>query len=191
LWPRSGCRRCCHTVQSVLPCKIAFSGFNLEKLLWLNGEHLRRADAGRLVSILAADFADRFEKLNAMADLRSPLGERIVALAAQKVKTLAELADLTAPLVAPEPPAVGLPKLPDPVAGIVKGLLARSGGFASSHEAEMELKRLATEAGLKIGDLTQPLRLALTGRAVSIGVFDTMATLPWERTAARLRKFGV
>ena len=40
--------------------------------------------------------------------------------------------------------------------------------------------------GVKLGDLAQPLRAALTGRATSPGIFDVLEILGREESLARL-----
>ena len=52
---------------------------------------------------------------------------------------------------------------------------------------EAALRRHADEAGVKLGQVAQPLRAALTGRATSPGLFDVMAVLGREESLARLR----
>ena len=47
-------------------------------------------------------------------------------------------------------------------------------------------RAFAEEEQLKLGRIAQPLRVALTGRAVSPGVFDVMETLGRDETLARL-----
>jgi len=42
------------------------------------------------------------------------------------------------------------------------------------------------ETGCKLGQVAQPLRAALTGRATSPGLFDVMAVLGREECLARL-----
>jgi len=44
------------------------------------------------------------------------------------------------------------------------------------------------EEGLKMGQLAQPVRVALTGRTASPGLFDVMEVLGAERTLFRLRQ---
>ena len=41
--------------------------------------------------------------------------------------------------------------------------------------------------GLKLGQLAQPVRVALTGGTVSPGIYEVIAVLGKERTVARLR----
>jgi glutamyl-tRNA synthetase len=46
---------------------------------------------------------------------------------------------------------------------------------------------LVEEEGIKMGVLAQPVRVALTGRAASPGLFEVMEVLGRERTLHRLR----
>ena len=47
-------------------------------------------------------------------------------------------------------------------------------------------RTFAEDEGLKLGKVAQPLRAALTGRAVSPGVFDVLVTLGRDETLARI-----
>ena len=58
----------------------------------------------------------------------------------------------------------------------------------SKHEWEEAFKKLVEEAGIKMGQLAQPVRVALTGRTASPGLFEVMEVLGRERTLIRLRK---
>jgi glutamyl-tRNA synthetase len=51
---------------------------------------------------------------------------------------------------------------------------------------ETAVKAFAAAAGQKLGQVAQPLRAALTGRAVSPPVFDVMAVLGRAETLARI-----
>ena len=62
------------------------------------------------------------------------------------------------------------------------------GGVAFEHDAlDQAARALATEAGVKFGDLVMPARIALTGKKVSPGIFDVILLLGRERTVRRLR----
>ncbi|MFC7662445.1 hypothetical protein ACFQWF_05675 [Methylorubrum suomiense] len=52
---------------------------------------------------------------------------------------------------------------------------------------ESAVRRYAEEAGIKLGQIAQPLRAALTGRATSPPVFDVLAVLGRDESLARLR----
>ena len=59
--------------------------------------------------------------------------------------------------------------------------------FTDAIYEEDAVREFAEEAGDKLGKVAQPLRAALTGRAVSPGVFDVLAVLGREESLARLR----
>ena len=51
---------------------------------------------------------------------------------------------------------------------------------------ETDIRSLAEEMGIKAGTLIHPLRLALTGRTSSPGIFDVLQILGKERVVRRL-----
>ncbi|MCA9248359.1 MAG: glutamate--tRNA ligase [Planctomycetales bacterium] len=51
---------------------------------------------------------------------------------------------------------------------------------------EATLKQFVEEQGIKIGEIIHALRVALTGKAVGFGMFDTLAILGRERCLARI-----
>jgi glutamyl-tRNA synthetase len=53
---------------------------------------------------------------------------------------------------------------------------------------EQELKAFVAERSLKVGALIHPLRLAVTGRSVGLGLYDALAILGRERSLARIRR---
>ncbi len=67
--------------------------------------------------------------------------------------------------------------------------LAAVGDWAAA-SLEAAVRAFAEENGLKLGQAAQPLRAALTGRAMSPGLFDVMAVLGREETLARLADQG-
>ena len=49
------------------------------------------------------------------------------------------------------------------------------------------MRAYVAEAGVKLGEVAQPLRAVLTGRAVSPGVFDVFEVLGREESLGRMR----
>jgi glutamyl-tRNA synthetase len=49
------------------------------------------------------------------------------------------------------------------------------------------IRAFADARGLKLGKVAQPLRVALTGRTVSPGVFEVMVLIGRDETLARLK----
>jgi glutamyl-tRNA synthetase len=56
------------------------------------------------------------------------------------------------------------------------------------HAAEEAFRGLVTELNQKASDLVHPVRVALTGKSVGPGLFETMAILGKEKTVRRLRQ---
>jgi glutamyl-tRNA synthetase len=73
----------------------------------------------------------------------------------------------------------------------VDALIAADGVLAEvdlNDEADVErrLRALADELGLKAGQLFMPIRVAVTGRTQSPGLFETLRVIGKERCRARL-----
>jgi glutamyl-tRNA synthetase len=56
----------------------------------------------------------------------------------------------------------------------------------SSETTEAAMRAFAETHGLKLGAVAQPLRVALTGRTTSPGIFDVLSVLGREECLARL-----
>ena len=52
------------------------------------------------------------------------------------------------------------------------------------------MRNFAEQNNLKLGAVAQPLRVALTGRTTSPGIFDVLAVLGREECLARLARSG-
>ncbi len=110
----------------------------------------------------------------------------------ERAKTLVELLDSAAFLYAKRPLA-----LDDKAAGILaNGGRERLAGALQKLEAlpawtaestETAVRAAAEAAGVKLGQIAQPLRAALTGRSTSPGLFDVMTVLGRDESLARLR----
>ena len=56
----------------------------------------------------------------------------------------------------------------------------------SAETTETAMRNFAEQNNLKLGAVAQPLRVALTGRTTSPGIFDVLAVLGREECLARL-----
>jgi glutamyl/glutaminyl-tRNA synthetase len=61
-------------------------------------------------------------------------------------------------------------------------------GDFNAKTAEEAFRGLVSELGIEAGVLVHPVRVALTGKAVGPGLFETMVVLGQERTVRRLRE---
>ena len=162
--------------------------FNPEKFLWLNQHYIKEYSAERLAEEMLPFWSRLTE-----APVEQSFARNIVHDMQGRAKTLVELAegsqfylqeDLTYEEEAVrkfltsgvgehlEAIAAGIPDLADYTK---KGI-------------ESFLRELAEKHGIKLKDVAQPLRVALTGKTVSPGIDDVMITLGKEKTIARLRR---
>jgi glutamyl-tRNA synthetase len=110
----------------------------------------------------------------------------------ERAKTLVELVDganfliVETPIV---PDEKALKLLDADAKAYIAALVTRFEGVTTWDAAALEAEvRAFAEAGdLKLGKVAQPLRAALTGRAVSPPVFDVMAVLGREESLSRLK----
>jgi glutamyl-tRNA synthetase len=165
------------------------SRFDLKKLENLNGHYIREASDGRLAGLAAPRIAAAIGRDLANAELER-LSKAMAGLK-PRAKNLDELAEGAAFLFTPRPlqldeRAAGL------LAGEARGLLARIHGALSALDewtaltTEAAVRAVADAAGVKLGQVAQPLRAALTGRATSPGIFDVLELLGRDESLARI-----
>ena len=156
--------------------------FDMEKLNWLNGQHLRRLPMDAFVERVAQWGINR-DRLARLAPL--------VQTRAERLSDLVPLVDylLSEP---PTPSAEGFAHktltTEDCRRILHHALNALDGGTEWQSAALMaRCKALAAAMGLKMRDFLFPLFVAIAGRAVALPLFDSMAFLGPDLTRARLR----
>ena len=168
--------------------------FDFAKLENLNGHYIRHADDAALVAM----FEDVLDHVPDRSDLKAKLNDTTRAQLLQampslkeRAKTLIELIDSAYFIFADRPleiePKAQALLTPENRALIGKLKLALepvSSWTAETTEAAM--RAFADANTLKLGAVAQPLRVALTGRTTSPGIFDVLAVLGREECLARL-----
>jgi glutamyl-tRNA synthetase len=157
-----------------------------EKLKWMNGEYLRR--------LAPADIAARLrtEKPTLMAEVESRMDAG--AMIATAIGDLQTFRDADQYLHEMSQPVAVDPSLKDKhlgdkgrdVLAKIRPLLADVKWDAPAISAA--LKALVQSQGLKMPEVMMPLRVAVTGRTMSPGLFELLAWLGPERTRARLNR---
>jgi glutamyl-tRNA synthetase len=162
------------------------SAFDPEKLLWLNQQHMMRAP----VSTLAAGLRSRLAALGVeVAD--DKLLEGVANAQRERARTFNEMAQNSLfffrEIEAYDDKAASKNLTPD----TAPLLLALQEGFqalgewnaGSIHEV---INAVAQRYGVGLGKVAQPLRVAISGGAVSPPIDITVALLGKERTCARI-----
>ena len=169
--------------------------FDFAKLEDLNGHYIRNTSDLELMKRLEdiLPFVPGGAKIVARLDAntRAQLLSAIPSLK-ERAKTLLELLDGAGYLFAERPLALDdkAEKLLDAEArGRLGALLPKLEAADHWLAAPLEeiVRTYAEANGAKLGKVAQPLRAALTGRAVSPPVFDVMAVLGRDEALARIR----
>jgi glutamyl-tRNA synthetase len=124
-----------------------------------------------------------------------PYIARVIAAAGDRIKTMGDVLQFREFFVADDSLPVEGPDFEKLVrapgaAALLRELAARFESVAAFEPAalEQELKAFVAERNLKVGQLVHPLRFALTGRTVGLGLYDALAILGRERSLARIRR---
>jgi glutamyl-tRNA synthetase len=165
------------------------SRFDFAKLEYLNGLYIRGADDPALVEATAPFLAKLAGRPLADHE-RTALAAAMPSLK-ERAKTLVELAENAGFITAARPlayDAAAQKQLTPEAKASLAAVRDRLAGVApwTAAATEAALRDLAETAGLKLGKLAQPLRAALTGRAVSPPIFDVLAVLGQAEALARL-----
>lgn len=170
--------------------------FDLEKLDWLNGEHITRMSAEDIATeieptLRAADVWDE-----AYGDAKRPHLLNVIELLKARVRMLGEFVDYGRPFLTDafeyDPEAVKK-RLSEP--GLDAHMAALRDAFSAVNRFEQAplesaLRQVADARGLKAGTLIHATRVAATGRAVGPGLFEVLELLGRERTLVRLDRLG-
>jgi glutamyl-tRNA synthetase len=161
--------------------------FDLTKLEWLNQEYIKAMD-GRRLAALAAPFIAR-------AGLSVTLDEGRLARAAEtlreRAKTLVELCEVGR-FYFERPASFDAKAVGKLFAGAgverLRAIVARLSALTKFDAPALEAayRELAESLGLKLVDLAQLTRLAVTGRTASPPLFDVLSVLGRDETLARL-----
>ena len=166
--------------------------FNPEKLLWVNAEYIKISPPAQVAQALVPLLETAGLKDEVQAVSAGWLAQ-LVVLVKERAKTLVEMVDWVRPYfgqaVACDEEAAEKFLTPA-IAPTLGKLLTRFEAFPafSKQQWEEAFKQLVEEEGMKMGQLAQPVRVALTGRTASPGLFDVMEVLGRDRTLFRLRQ---
>jgi len=164
--------------------------FDFDKLEALSGQHIRASDDGVLLAELDAYLAAQ-HRPRLKEGVRAPMLQIMPELKtrARTIPQILEMADFllgSRPFLPDAAAAKVMASVPDGMLGRLTSRLRDANWTAGDLEAVV--RDFAASEGLGLGKVAQPLRIALTGRTVSPGVFDMMQVLGREESLARLRE---
>jgi glutamyl-tRNA synthetase len=166
--------------------------FNPDKLLWMNAEYIKTSRPEIVVEALVP-FLTQAGLLDEAQPVPHERLVQLVVLVRERTKTLVDMVEWVKPyfgeaVVWDEEAATKF--LTPQTAPALRKLMERFQslpGF-SKQAWEEQFKRLVEEEGIKMGQLAQPVRVALTGRTASPGLFDVIEVLGRDRTLSRLEQ---
>ncbi len=162
--------------------------FDPDKLLALNAEHIKATSPANLVAPLTP-----FLKHFGIEIKENDYSHNVIETLAPRSKTLEEMAraalffyleDITYEEKAAR-------KFLKPAAlAPLKLLTEKLGALTGYTQENLEdvFKKVMDQTGLKLGKIAQPVRVALTGKTASPGIFEIIAILGPERVIPRLEK---
>jgi glutamyl-tRNA synthetase len=173
--------------------------FDFAKLESLNGYYLRHTDDAQLLAELERVLPHIAGGRELAAKLTADTREKLLAAMGglkERAKTLVELADGARFIVAERPLA-----LDDNATSLLtadaRALLGDLSGDLKTVEpwgaetTEQAVRAFAERKGIKLGNVAQPLRAALTGRTTSPPIFDVLAVLGKSESLGRLQDQAV
>jgi len=167
---------------------------DLAKLDNLNGHYIRQMADADLVGEIERVLPYVPNGAELAAKLSPAMREKLIAAMPglkERAKTLVELIDSARYLYAdrPLPLEEKAEAQMTPEARGVLGRVARDLAMVdpwSAEGAEAAVRAFAERSGAKLGAIAQPLRVALTGRTTSPGIFDVLAVLGKAESLARI-----
>jgi glutamyl-tRNA synthetase len=165
-----------------------------KKLDNLNGHYIRETEDAVLVAEVTAFLARETPPRILSATARQRL-EAAMAPLKERAKTLVELIQGAEFLFTDGPRTLddAAAKLlaPDARANLAKTLPALEATDWSAEELESAARNFAEQNGLKLGQVAQPLRAALTGKTSSPPLFAMLSLLGRKESLIRLRAYAV
>ncbi len=167
--------------------------FNLEKLEWFNQQHIARLDAPAILARIEGDLARDGLPVAGMDAAEHRRIERVIDLVKPRVRRLSDFAGQIAPFLSDtierDPVAADryLSAEVGPHLAAWREELARAESFDAA-SLEAQLRALAAARGIKPAALIHATRVAVTGQAVSPGLFDVLELMGRARVMRRLEE---
>ncbi|RKY43576.1 MAG: glutamate--tRNA ligase [Candidatus Omnitrophota bacterium] len=159
-----------------------------EKLDWINSEYIKRKSAEELTSLVENYLINK----GFLEEINKEYLKKVVALFKERMTKLADLLNWAYFCFyddfsyAPDTEKILEKDLSQEVE-VLKERLSKIENF-TKEEIEKEFRDTAASLGLKARDLVHPVRVALTGKRIGPGLFETMEVLGKEKVIKRLER---
>lgn len=155
--------------------------FDLDKLTWMNGVYIRDMDIAELTRRLS-DFIGSTRLAGLPGTDGKPEIKQLAPLVKDKIKTLAEFISLTDFFFLPvefQPEAISKLKEGEDSRKILENTMDLLSGIQLfvADEIEKEMRQAAADMDIKLGRFLQPVRIAVSGKSVTPGMFETIEVL--------------
>ena len=165
------------------------SGFNTKKLEWLNAHYMKTLPA----SDVAKELVWHLDRLGIKDLSNGPAPEDVVRNYCERTKTLKEMAQKAACYyqdITEYDPAGVKKWMKDGSVDVLKASLEALKALPSwdAKSIDEALENVAKTMEIGMGKVGQPLRIAMTGAAMSPGIGDTMMLVGQERTFKRIEQ---
>jgi glutamyl-tRNA synthetase len=166
--------------------------FNPEKLDWFNQQHILRMPAREILARIDGELSSLgIDPPSLDASERTRL-ERVIDLVKPRARRLSDIPALTRPFFVPavlrDPAAVAKHLASTALGPALSAWRARLQTVEPFEAAPLEaaLRDVAAQHGAKAGPLIHATRVAVTGQAVSPGLFEVLELMGRDRVATRL-----
>lgn len=162
--------------------------FDSSKLTWMNGEYIRALALDRFI-----DLARPFLGVTA-SSIEEPYVRAVLGLVKEKLKLLKELPSWTIYFFSDDYPfdpesvkkSCSAPHTSERLRKLANKFAAASSWDAAS--LETALKALASEMGVKAGELIHPCRVAVSGKSAGPSLYHMLEVLGRDRVQVRLHR---
>ena len=168
--------------------------FDIQKAEWMNGVYIRQAPLDRIVGLCLPYLQEAGHVSKDPTPEELEYVRKVVTLEQQRLKVLSEIVELTRFFFEDELEydEKGRKKWleQDYVPELLRRLIDRLQGLSEfTHDSiEEAVRQVGEEMGLSGGQVIHPIRMAVTGRTVGPGLFESMAVLGRDRVLRRLQQ---
>ncbi|MBU0951946.1 MAG: glutamate--tRNA ligase [Elusimicrobia bacterium] len=175
---------------SIEKCSRAAAVFDSQKLLWMNGEYMRKASVEKLLELAAQN-----KLIDITDEKKYNLMKLALTLEHEKVKLLTDIPlkteyfvkeDITYDPKAVEK-ALKTPTAKDVLSDLAKKFESLDVQAFNHESLEKICREYATEKILKTSQIFHPLRVAASGRTEGPGLFEMLELLGKEKVLKRIK----